>query len=78
MNLKHVLHIAVVGVRPDVLVRPRIDELPDDPDVIVGAANASLEDSCDAEFLSDFAKVLVAVLIPNNRGPGNDFQIADL
>ncbi len=48
---KHVLQFPIVSLRPEMPVRPGIDELGADADLTARLAHTALKDMCDAKLL---------------------------
>ena len=70
--------LPVVALGPEMRLRPAVDELGGDADLIAGAAHAALENRPGAKLAADLRDALAAALVADDRGPGDDAQLGDL
>src|SRR5688572_8539733 len=75
LHAKHVRHVAVVVLRPEVLVGPRIDELRGDPHAPAALPNAALENVTDVELLRDLPDRLIRSFIVHRRSPRDHSEL---
>ena len=70
--------LTVIRLRPEVLIRPRIDELGDDPHSISDAPYAPLEHRRHRELRRDLPKALLPLLERHHRGTRDHVEGAHL
>jgi hypothetical protein len=76
LNTENVGEIAVVGLRPKMRVRARIDQLSVDPNTIFDALYAAFDYMRDSELSPDLAQVpLTCVLVLHHAGVADHFQV---
>ena len=78
LHREDVLQLAVVGLRPQVRVGRRLNELRGDSNVLAGLAHAAFEDGRHVELLRDRRDVHILALEVERRGAGHHPQAADL
>ena len=72
---ENIREVAIVALRPDVLVVARVDELAGDADLAAGAAHAALENVGDAKFLADLPHGLGRAAILEHGGARDHLQL---
>ena len=78
LNREYVRKIAVIGLRPELLIGSCIDQLRIDTHPIGSTLHASFHDMCYSELLANFAQVSwSAGLVLHRRCPADHFQIGD-
>ena len=60
LNGEHIRQIAIVGLRPEVRVGSRVDQLRVDADTVAVALHAAFKHMGNAELLADLAQVAYA------------------
>ena len=78
LDCKNVCHIAIVIVRPKMLVRIRVNQLHVHAHLVSGATHAALENIGNAQSLADLADIRGLAPILHHRCARDHFQIADL
>ena len=79
LNGEHVRQIAIVGLRPEMRIGPRVDQLRVDADTVASALHAAFKHMGDAELLPDLAQVAFASgLVLHDRSATDHFQVRDL
>jgi hypothetical protein len=75
---KHVVHGAIVGVRPQVKAIVDADQLRRHPDPVALPPDAAFQHVGDIERGADFPQVFVLALEAERRGAARDLQVRDL
>ena len=75
LELEQIGNLAVIGVVPDMLICPGIDQLRVDSHAIAFAPDRSFHDIGDSQRLPDFAQIARARFVLPNRGPAGHLQI---
>ena len=79
MDGEDIGQIAIVGLRPEMRVLARIDQLRADPHFVGRALHAAFDDMRDAELLADLAQIARrAGLVLHHARAADHFQIGDL
>ena len=78
LQLQQIGELALVGVRPDVVVRHAVDELDGQPHASAGTLHRTLDDGVDAQFACDLRQRLVGPFESHHRGAGDDAQAVNL
>ena len=78
LDVENVVHLPVVGLRPEVKTVRRRDQLHGNPQPIAGAPDAAFEHVRYTELAADFAQVFVAIFEIKRRRPPRYFEPADL
>src|SRR2546423_343230 len=77
LNLKNVLDITVVALRPDLITIAGVHELSADANASIHATDAALEDRLHVEQLSDFTNAQRLSLESESRSSGGDVEAGD-
>jgi hypothetical protein len=77
LDREDVLDVAVVALRPQVVVGGGLDQLHVDVHLVAGLLHAALENRGDAELHRDGLEILGLRLVALGRGAGNDLEVAD-
>ena len=79
LNGEHVRQIAIVGLRPEMRIGPRVDQLRVHADTLANALHAAFKHMGDTELLADLAQVAFASsLVLRDRSATDHFQVRDL
>ena len=78
LDREDILDGAVVGVRPQMIVRARVDELSRDPQPVSSSTHAALQDVSHPQLAGDRLHVLGRALERHGRRAGDDAQGAHL
>ena len=78
LDREDVGELAVVRLRPEVLVGFGVDELGHDPHPVAHAPHASLQEGRRRQQGADFPQALLALLEHHHRGARNDLERPDL
>ena len=79
MNREDICHIAIVGLRPDVRIGARVDQLRVQSHSIADALHVTLQKMRHAELLTDLARVPRVSTLIEARGSATDhLEVCDL
>ena len=78
LHRQHVADVALVALRPEVLLGVGADELQRDAHAVAGAQHRALQDVVDAELAGDLGEQLVRAAVAHHRLPRDDAQRAHL
>ncbi len=70
--------LPVKGLRPQVLISLRVDQLCIDTQAVTGSLHAAFEQRARSQFLPDLTHVLWRIAIFHDRSTGNHFQAGQL
>ena len=79
MDGEDIGQIAIVGLRPQMRVGPRVDQLRIYPNLIGGTLHAAFDNMCDAELLADLAQIARrAAFVLHDARAADHFQVGNL
>ena len=78
LQAEEIKQFAIEGIRPDVRIRARIDQLDVDAHAISRAPHRAFQNVSHSEGQADLAQVARARFVLANRSPADDFQVGDL